>query len=150
MAKQADPCMFCGEVPCVCNGPVAKKSAPRKRKPKAVADDTAQPSAPRKPKERKPLREPKARGTKEIKRERRPGAPAPEADRHGLPANNRHARVAGPIPDEELEPVIRIFDAVGLLGAEAKSKYRRLLHRPLPTGTLILREYTEGGETNED
>lgn len=33
MPKVLDPCMFCGELPCICNGPKVKKEAKKSVKP---------------------------------------------------------------------------------------------------------------------
>lgn len=38
MPKQDSPCMFCDELPCMCNKPAVKAKAVRKRKPEATSD----------------------------------------------------------------------------------------------------------------
>lgn len=156
MAKQVDSCMFCNEVPCVCNGPVVKKSAPKKRAPKAraVPDDTDSPPsvapAKRVAKERAPLQAPRARGTKELKREKRSGAVSVEAELDRNKSRHRATPNDGPVPDEELERAVRVLDFNGLLHHSERAKYRRFLKRPAPTGQLIRQEQWEGGEANED
>lgn len=134
MAEYDDGCMFCGNVVCSCDQVVKPK---RSRKAKVEADKPV-PAKPKPLPSRAPLAPPKDKP--KVERQRISESKVSIEDSIAKDFDARSKMVASPrtkqIPDEELEPVLRAFDFLGMISKQDRARFRHLLDRPEPTGEL--------------